>query len=216
MFLLPLHWAAASPISSRSAGHACLISVTLPGTVKNVFCLVHVAQDTVTLGTDDRYFLQLFFPFYVWVLLSSGTQSTASVCVQLSVIFLTLRSQRWPQLRSTQTFKTTLSWLGATETPYTKDRPRMDSCLPALLERGAALTEARTYCVYSSFYFCHLIAPSYLVFPYKIRRVQRPGKVPTSLNGNVFKCLTFATAAMWLTPNTDKFSQCTQMEQHMV
>lgn len=39
--------------------HACLISVTLPGKVNNVFCLVHLAQDAVTLGTDDWYFLQL-------------------------------------------------------------------------------------------------------------------------------------------------------------
>lgn len=165
-----------------------------------------------TIGISSSFFSQ----FYVWVLLSSGTRSTAPVCVRLSVIFLTLHSQRWPQLRSTQTFTTTLSRLRATETPYTKDRARTGSCLPALLERGAVLTEARTYCVYSSFYFHHLIAPSYLVFPYKMHRVQRPGKVPTSLNGNVFKCLTFATAAMWLTPNTYKFSQCTQMEQQHV
>lgn len=54
--------AAASPISSRSAGHACLRSVTLPGKVKNVFCLVRLAQDIVTLGPDDWYFLRVSPP----------------------------------------------------------------------------------------------------------------------------------------------------------
>lgn len=193
------------PPSSALSGRKCRA-------VKNVFCPVHLAQGTVILGTDDRYFLQLFSPFYVRVLLSNGTQSTASVCVQLCAIFLTLHSQCWPWLRSTQTFKTTLSRLGATETPSNKDRKRMNSCLPALLECGAVRTDARTYCAYSSLYFHHLIPPSFTVFPCKIQRVQRLTKVPTSLNGNIFKCLTFATAVLWLTPNknTYRFSQGTQ------
>lgn len=78
---------------------------------------------------------------------------------------------------------------GAQKPSSTKDRERVDLCLPALLERGAARTEAQTYCVYFSFYFYHPIAPSFLVFLCKIQRVQRPGKVPTSRNGNIFIAL---------------------------
>lgn len=58
---------------------------------------------------------------------------------------------------------------GAQKPSSTKDWERVDSCLPALLERGAVLTEAWTYCVYFPFHFHHLIAPSFLVFLCKMQ-----------------------------------------------